>query len=270
MSRVLVAATGNRGKLGEIERLLDGFGWEIVAQSAFGVEPPPEDGLTFIENAIIKARHASRCTGRPALADDSGLVVDALGGAPGVHSARYAGPGGGDAANNEKLLRALAEVPEGERSARFECAVVWMQDPHDPAPFIARGTWTGRVLEAPQAPTVSGMTRSSSIRPRGVPRPSSLPSARMRSAIAAGLSERCGRCWPREARRFSRGVVPLRAALERRSGLSYSRGSAARARSRGRRGRGRPSPRRRGRRGGSPGRRPRAECPAAPPPPRSS
>ena len=150
MSRVLVAATGNRGKLGEIERLLDGFGWEVVAQSAFGVEPPPEDGLTFIENAIIKARHASRCTGRPALADDSGLVVDALGGAPGVHSARYAGPGGGDAANNEKLLRALAEVPEGERSARFECAVVWMQDPHDPAPFIARGTWTGRVLEAPR------------------------------------------------------------------------------------------------------------------------
>ena len=150
MSRTLVAATGNRGKLEEIERLLDGFGWEVAAQSAFGVEPPPEDGLTFVENAILKARHAAERTGRTALADDSGLVVDALGGAPGIHSARYAGPGGGDAANNEKLLRALAGRPEGERFARFECAVVWMRHPRDPVPLIARGTWAGRVLEAPR------------------------------------------------------------------------------------------------------------------------
>ena len=150
MSRTLVAATGNRGKLEEIERLLGGFGWEVAAQSAFGVEPPPEDGLTFVENAILKARHAAERTGRPALADDSGLVVDALGGAPGIHSARYAGPGGGDAANNEKLLRALAGRPEGERAARFECAVVWMRHPRDPVPLIARGTWAGRVLEAPR------------------------------------------------------------------------------------------------------------------------
>ena len=150
MSRVLVAATGNRGKLEEIERLLGGFGWEVAAQSAFGVEPPPEDGLTFVENAILKARHAAERTGRPALADDSGLVVDALGGAPGIHSARYAGPGGGDAANNDKLLRALAGRPEGERAARFECAVVWMRHPRDPVPLIARGTWAGRVLEAPR------------------------------------------------------------------------------------------------------------------------
>ena len=150
MSRALVAATGNRGKLAELERLLDGLGWEVVAQSAFGVEPPPEDGLTFVENALIKARHAAERTGRPALADDSGIVVDALGGAPGVHSARYAGEGGDDAANNEKLLRALAGVPEAERTARFECAVVWLRDPRDPVPLIARGTWSGRVLEAPQ------------------------------------------------------------------------------------------------------------------------
>lgn len=150
MSRILVAATGNRGKLAELDRLLDGVGWEVVAQSDFGVEPPPEDGLTFVENAIIKARHAAERTGRPALADDSGIVVDALGGAPGVHSARYAGSGGGDAANNEKLLRALAGVPEAERTARFECAVVWMRGPCDPVPLIARGTWSGRVLEAPQ------------------------------------------------------------------------------------------------------------------------
>ena len=150
MSRTLVAATGNRGKLAEIERLLDGLGWEVVAQSALGVEPPPEDGLTFVENAIIKARHAAERTGRPALADDSGLVVDALGGAPGVRSARYAGEGSDDAANNEKLLRALTGVPEEERTARFECAVVWMRGPRDPVPLIARGTWPGRVPEAPR------------------------------------------------------------------------------------------------------------------------
>ena len=150
MSRTLVAATGNPGKLAELRRLLDGIGWEVVAQSALGVEPPPEDGLTFVENAIIKARHAAERTGRPALADDSGLVVDALGGAPGIRSARFAGLEGCDAANNEKLLRSLAGVPEGERTARFECVVVWMRDPRDPVPLIARGTWEGRVLAAPR------------------------------------------------------------------------------------------------------------------------
>ena len=150
MSRTLVAATGNPGKLAELERLLDGLGWEVVAQSACGVEPPPEDGLTFVENAIIKARHAAAHTGRPALADDSGIVVDALGGAPGVRSARYAGEGVGDAANNEKLVRALAGMPPDGRTARFECAVVWMRGPHDPVPLIARGTWVGRVLDTPR------------------------------------------------------------------------------------------------------------------------
>ena len=150
MSRTLVAATGNRAKLAELERLLAGIGWEVVAQSALGVDPPPEDGLTFVENAIIKARHAAGRTGRPALADDSGIVVDALGGAPGVRSARYAGEGSDDPANNEKLVRALAGVPEGKRSARFECAVVWMRHPSDPVPLIARGTWAGQVLEAPR------------------------------------------------------------------------------------------------------------------------
>ena len=150
MSGILVAATGNPGKLAEIERLLAGLGWEVVAQSAFGVEPPPEDGLTFVENAILKARHAAERSGRPALADDSGIVVDALGGAPGVRSARYAGEECNDAANNEKLVRALAGVPTERRGARFECAVVWMRGPRDPVPLIARGTWPGRVLEAPR------------------------------------------------------------------------------------------------------------------------
>ena len=150
MSRILVAATGNQGKLAELRLLLDGLGWEVVAQSAFGIEPPPEDGLTFVENAIAKARHAAGRTGRPALADDSGLVVDALGGDPGVRSARYAGEGCTDTANNEKLLRVLTGVPAEQRTARFECAVVWIREPDDPVPLVARGTWSGRVLEAPR------------------------------------------------------------------------------------------------------------------------
>ena len=150
MNRTLVAATGNQAKLAELERLLAGIWWEVVAQSALGVESPPEDGLTFVENAIIKARHAAARTGRPALADDSGLVVDALGGAPGVRSARYAGEGSDDAANNEKLVRELAGVPPEDRTARFECAVVWMRGSCDPVPLIARGTWAGRVLDAPR------------------------------------------------------------------------------------------------------------------------
>lgn len=148
--RTLVAATGNAGKLAELRRLLAGTGWEVLAQSDLGVEPAPEDGLTFVENAIAKARHAAARTGRPALADDSGLEVDALDGAPGVRSARYAGPGASDGANNEKLLRALAGTPEGGRGARFRCVVAFLRHPRDPAPLIAQGTWEGRVLAAPR------------------------------------------------------------------------------------------------------------------------
>ena len=150
MTRILVAATGNAGKLTEIRRLLDGLAWEVAAQSDFGVEPPPEDGLTFVENAIVKARHAAEHTGQAALADDSGLIVDALGGAPGVRSARFAGDAASDSANNGKLLRALAEVPEAARTARFHCAVVFLRAPDDPVPLIAQGTWEGRVLAAPR------------------------------------------------------------------------------------------------------------------------
>lgn len=149
-TRTLVAATGNAGKLAELRRLLAGTGWEVLPQSELGVEPAPEDGLTFVENAIAKARHAAERTGRPALADDSGLEVDALDGAPGVHSARYAGPGAPDGANNEKLLRALVGTPEGGRGARFRCVVVFLRHPRDPVPLIARGTWEGRVLAAPR------------------------------------------------------------------------------------------------------------------------
>lgn len=150
MPRILVAATGNVGKLAELRRMLDGLGWEVAAQSAFGVEPPPEDGLTFVENAIVKARHAAEHTGRPALADDSGLIVDALAGAPGIRSARFAGGRASDSANNEKLLRALAKAPEAARTARFHCAVVFLRAPRDPVPLIAQAAWEGRVLTAPR------------------------------------------------------------------------------------------------------------------------
>ena len=150
MNPTLVAATGNAGKLEELRRLLDGLAWQVVDQSSLGVEPPAENGTTFVENAIIKARHAAEATGRPSLADDSGLEVDALGGAPGVHSARYAGPAGSDAANNEKLLRALSQVPEERRTARFHCVVAFIRHARDPVPLIAHGAWEGRVLATPR------------------------------------------------------------------------------------------------------------------------
>ncbi|HEX7030832.1 MAG TPA: XTP/dITP diphosphatase [Gammaproteobacteria bacterium] len=146
----LVLATGNRGKLAEIQALLAPLGLEVKAQSEFGVEPPEETGLSFVENAILKARHASRVTGLPALADDSGLEVDALHGAPGIYSARYAGTDGDDAANNAKLLDALGGVPDEKRTARFRCAVALVRHADDPMPTIVSGSWEGRILAAPR------------------------------------------------------------------------------------------------------------------------
>jgi XTP/dITP diphosphohydrolase len=122
------------------------LGLNVHLQSAFNVIQPPEDGLTFVENALIKARAAALQTGLPAIADDSGLVVDALAGEPGIYSARYAGLGASDAANNDKLLAAMRDVPEGERSARFVSVVVYMRHAHDPLPLIAQGVWEGRIL----------------------------------------------------------------------------------------------------------------------------
>ncbi|ASR45057.1 non-canonical purine NTP pyrophosphatase, RdgB/HAM1 family [Xanthomonas citri pv. mangiferaeindicae] len=122
---------------------------EIVAQRALGVDDVPETGTTFVENALIKARHASATTGLPALADDSGLIVDALGGAPGLYSARYAGTPTDDAANNAKLLEALRDVPEDRRTARFYAVIVVLRHADDPQPLIAEGAWEGRILESP-------------------------------------------------------------------------------------------------------------------------
>lgn len=142
--RQLVLASGNRGKLAELQTML-GDAVEVLPQSQFLSEEVEETGLTFIENAILKARHAARASGLPALADDSGLAVDALGGAPGIYSARYA-DGGGDAANNAKLLEALAEVPDAQRGARFISVVALMMHAEDPTPVICEGVWHGRIL----------------------------------------------------------------------------------------------------------------------------
>lgn len=146
----VVVATGNRGKLVEFQQLLGGAGVELLPQSDFGVEPPAETGVTFAANALLKARHAARLTGLPALADDSGLEVDALGGAPGVYSARYAGADASDAANIAKLLAALAAVPPEERGARFRCVIAFVRDADDASPLIVSGSWEGRILEAPR------------------------------------------------------------------------------------------------------------------------
>lgn len=144
-----VLATSNRGKVAELAALLkeSGLGLTLAAQSELGVMPVEETGSTFVENALLKARHAARCSGLPAIADDSGLAVDALAGAPGVRSARYAGDDAEDADNVAALLVALASVPP-PRNARFHCVLVALSGPDDPAPLIATGTWDGEIAQA--------------------------------------------------------------------------------------------------------------------------
>ncbi len=150
MARRVVLATGNRGKLAEMRAILAGSGIEVLPQSDFGIEPPVEDGDSFAANALIKARHAARLAGLPAIADDSGLEVDALGGRPGIHSARYAGPGASDADNNRKLLEELAGVPAGRRGARYRCAMAWVDRADDPAPRVFEAAWEGAIGGAPR------------------------------------------------------------------------------------------------------------------------
>jgi len=147
--RKLVLASGNTGKLRELADMLQPIGWTVRPQSDWQVEAAIEDGLSFVENALIKARHASRATGLAALGDDSGLVVDALGGQPGIYSSRYAGAEADDRANIRKLLAALVGVDEAARGAHFYCAMALMRHPEDPAPLLATGQWRGRILEMP-------------------------------------------------------------------------------------------------------------------------
>lgn len=146
----VVVASGNRGKLAEFERLLGTTGIAFVPQGDLGVEDIEETGLTFVENALLKARHAARVTGLPALADDSGLCVEALAGAPGLYSARYAGRHGDAAANIERLLRELVDVPDAARTAHFHCTLVLLRHPEDPRPLLAEGEWHGTILRAPR------------------------------------------------------------------------------------------------------------------------
>lgn len=143
--RRVVLATGNAGKLRELRALLADHGLEVLPQADVGVPPAVEDGDDFVANALIKARHAAMISGLPAIADDSGLEVDALGGGPGSRSARYAGPGASDRDNNERLLRELAGLPEARRGARYRCAMVFVRTAVDPEPIVVEAAWPGRI-----------------------------------------------------------------------------------------------------------------------------
>ncbi len=145
----VVLATGNAGKVSELAYLLEDFGLSITAQTELGVDSVEETGLTFIENALIKARHAARVTGLPAIADDSGLAVDALQGAPGIYSARYAGEEATDSDNVAKLLDAMQDIPDAQRQAAFHCVLVYLQHADDPTPIVCYGRWPGIIARQP-------------------------------------------------------------------------------------------------------------------------
>lgn len=147
----IVIATGNAGKLKELRELLAGLPVELVSQRELGISDADETGLSFVENAILKARHASAASGLPALADDSGLAVDVLGGAPGIYSARYSGPGATDASNNARLLSELLPCRSDKPiTARFICVLAYMRHASDPTPVICEGVWEGEILAEPQ------------------------------------------------------------------------------------------------------------------------
>jgi len=150
MQKKIVLASGNAGKLREFQHLLAGVGFEVVPQSSFSVSNADETGSTFVENAIIKARHACQQTGLPAIADDSGIEVDALNGRPGVYSARYAGENANDESNNQKLLQELSGVPAEKRTARYHAVLAYMRHADDPTPILCHGTWEGVILTEPR------------------------------------------------------------------------------------------------------------------------
>jgi len=141
----IILASNNKGKIAEFNTMLDGI-YQVVSMSDMQVEEVPETGLTFVENALIKARNASEQSGLPALSDDSGIVVDALNGEPGIYSARYAGNHGDDEANTQKLLDKMEDVADGKRTARFWCAIVFVEHANDPTPIIVQRGWEGEIL----------------------------------------------------------------------------------------------------------------------------
>jgi XTP/dITP diphosphohydrolase len=146
----VVLATGNPGKLRQFSELLGESGLALVRQSDFGIEPPPETGSTFLENSLLKARNAARLTGLPAIADDSGIEVDALGGRPGLYSARYAGEGASDDQNLRKMLLELEDVPAENRTARYRSIIVFLRSADDPEPLIGEGVWEGAIATSPR------------------------------------------------------------------------------------------------------------------------
>ncbi len=148
--KTIVLASNNPGKLREIQALLASEALEIIQKGELGIPEAEETGLSFVENALLKARHAARLSGLPAIADDSGLEVDALRGAPGIFSARFAGPNASDEDNLNRVLEELATVPPPERTARFQCLMVSLRHPEDPTPLICQGTWEGSILDAPR------------------------------------------------------------------------------------------------------------------------
>lgn len=150
MNQKIVLASGNAGKLREFQQLLAGCGFEVLPQSAFNLSNADETGLTFVENAILKARHACAHTGLPAIADDSGLEVEALNGRPGIYSARYAGVDASDAENNAKLVQELSGVEAAQRTARYHCVLAFMRHAEDPTPVLCHGSWEGSILTEPR------------------------------------------------------------------------------------------------------------------------
>ncbi len=145
----IVLASGNQKKLNELNAILAPLGCDVLPQSTFNVPEAEETGLTFVENAILKARNAAAHTGLPAVSDDSGIEVDALNGAPGIYSARFAGPGATDAANNALLVQRLNALPDATRRARYQCVIVFMRHADDPVPLIAHGSWEGEIVLQP-------------------------------------------------------------------------------------------------------------------------
>jgi len=182
--KTLVLASNNQKKIIELRALLPAQYWKVVTQGELGIDAAEETGLTFVENALLKARHASREANLPALADDSGIVVDAIAGAPGIFSARFAGANASDADNNEKLLAALAGVDDTLRSAHFHCSVVWLQHANDPDPLICQGRWHGSILHQPSG--THGFGYDPLFQPEGC----SYSAAVMSAAEKAGLSHR--------------------------------------------------------------------------------
>jgi XTP/dITP diphosphohydrolase len=198
----LVLASGNPGKLRELAALLAPLQLQLIAQGALGIESVPETGTTFLANAVLKARHAAARSGLAALADDSGLEVDALGGRPGVWSARFAGEGASDAANLERLLAELDGVPEAARQARYQCVIACVREPADPAPFIASGTWEGRIVHEPRGTGGFGYD------PVFVPAGEERTAAQLPAALKNALSHRAQALKALVAGLASEGYIP--------------------------------------------------------------